>query len=81
MPFAKDDDIVKLVRGNDGHAYLYADRKKKPCNVTVRQGGEVVDANGSASLPSVGGVQGCINSTDDLIQNGEALSFIWNSTR
>ena len=32
MPFAKDDDIVKLVRGNDGHAYLYADRKKKPCN-------------------------------------------------
>ena len=63
------------------HICMQTGRKSLVINVAVRQGGEVVDANGSASLPSVGGVQGCINSTDDLIQNGEALSFIWNSTR
>jgi len=56
MPFVKEEDIVKLVRGNDGHTYLYVDRKEGPFNIAVRQGGEVVGGNGCASLPSMGGV-------------------------
>ena len=69
MPFATDEDILKLVRGNDSHAYLYVDREGGPSNVAVREGGEVVGGNGGAgaSLPIVGGVEGCVNEAADLV--------------
>ena len=42
MPFATDEDIVKLVIGNDSHPYLYVDGEGGPSNIDVREGGEVV---------------------------------------
>ena len=41
MPFAMDKDILKLVRGNDSHAYLYVEEEGGPSNVAVRAGGDV----------------------------------------
>jgi len=70
MPFAMDKDILKLVRGNDSHAYLYVDGEGGPSNVAVRKGGEVVGANGGASLPTMGGVDGFVNEATDLVQRG-----------
>jgi len=48
MPFAKED-IVKLIRDNDGHACLYIARKEGPCNLVGRQGREVVGGNACAT--------------------------------
>jgi len=56
MPFATDEDIMKLVRGNDTHAYLYVDGEGGPSNVALREGGELVGGNGDASLPIMGRV-------------------------
>ena len=49
MSFAKED-IVKLIRDNDGQACLYITRKEGPCNlVGGRQGREVVGGNACAT--------------------------------
>jgi len=40
MPFATDEDIMKLVRGNDTHAYLYVDGEGGPSNVALREVGK-----------------------------------------
>ena len=80
MPFATDEDIVKLVRGYDSHAYVYVGGEGGPSNVAVREGGEVVGGNGGASLPIVGGVEGCVNVVLNLVQCGRGSS-IKNHTR
>jgi len=81
MPFTKEEDIVKLVRGNDSHAYLYVNRKEGSYNIAMRQGGEIVGGNGCASLPTVGGIQGCVNVVPPLLQNGERVFPFRNYTR
>ena len=68
MPFVTDEDIMKLVRGNDTHAYLYVDGEGGPSNVALKEGGELVGGNGDASLPIMGGVQRCVNEAADLVQ-------------
>ena len=59
----------------DMHICMLLGRKTYPCKLNVRLGREVVGANGYASLPSVGVVQGCLNVANDLIQNGERVSY------
>ena len=81
MPFVKEEDIVKLVRGNDDHAYLYVAGKEGPCNLARRQGWEILSGNGCAAVASVGDVQGCGNVANNLIQNIEGVSCIQNGTR
>jgi len=80
MPFAINEDIMKLVRGNDTHAYLYVDGEGGPSNVALREGGKVVGGNGGALLPTVGGIEGRVSEAADLVQR-RGGSPIRNHTR
>jgi len=54
MPLEKDEDVVKLVRGNDGHAYIYIAGKDGPCAGPIGECQEVEVGGGGASVTGVG---------------------------
>jgi len=73
MPFGKEEDIVNLVRGNDGSAYLYVTRKDGQSESLL-----VVRVNGCASLCTLGLVGGFMLAGDELVWNSNGVPSLGN---
>ena len=78
MPFEKDKDVMKSVRGNDEHAYLYIAGKEGPRARPLRGSQQVAGADGGAAVAAVGtvgevGVWGMklVRGNDALVQSAQ----------
>jgi len=81
MPLVKDEDVVKLVRGNDGHAYVYVAGKEGPRAgpVVEHQEQQVGDGGarevGAGAIGAVGGVG------NDVGRNGDSVACLRSTAR
>jgi len=71
---------VKLVRGNDGHAYLYVAAKEDPRTRPLRGSEDVPCANGATSM-AADSVVGACGHVEDVVRNGNGIRCSENAGR
>jgi len=81
MSLEKDEDVIKLVRGNDEHAYVYITGKDGPYAGPVGECQQVKVGDGGVSMVGVGVVGTGGGVGDDERRNVGGVSCLQNVAR
>ena len=71
---------MKLVRGKDGHAYLYVARKEGPRARPLRGSEDVPYADGAESM-ATGSVVGACEHVEHIVRNSNGIPCSGNAGR
>ena len=82
--FQDDGDVVSMVRGNNGHVYLYVGGMGGHCGWRSLGSEQPQRPDGEANIVRVvelRGLVGCENEIRDLVPNEEGAGAVWKLSR